>query len=95
MDDVACSGSESKLTYCSYTSSHNCGHNEDASVQCQQNIVGYGLTNNYTMRLLSAEILVYSVSKMELVKIVSCVCESVCAHVCVRAYVHACTCLCV
>jgi hypothetical protein len=40
MDDVACSGSESKLTYCSYTSSHNCGHNEDASVQCQQSIIG-------------------------------------------------------
>ena len=59
MDDVACSGSESKLTYCSYSSSHNCGHNEDASVQCQQNIVGYGcvLANSYTMKLLSAHLL--------------------------------------
>ena len=59
MDDVACSGSESKLTYCSYSSSHNCVHQEDASVQCQQNIVGYGcaLANSYIKKLLSAHLL--------------------------------------
>ena len=34
MDDVSCSGSETKLYYCSYISNHNCGHSEDASVRC-------------------------------------------------------------
>ena len=34
MDDVSCSGFESQLRSCSYTSSHNCRHSEDASVQC-------------------------------------------------------------
>jgi hypothetical protein len=34
MDDVSCSGSESKLYYCSYNSNHNCHHSEDASVRC-------------------------------------------------------------
>ena len=34
MDDVECTGSELTLTQCTYLSSHNCGHYEDASVQC-------------------------------------------------------------
>lgn len=36
MDDVSCSGSESKLQYCSHRGwgAHNCGHSEDASVSC-------------------------------------------------------------
>ena len=35
MDDVACSGNESTLTSCTHITSHNCGHSEDAGVQCQ------------------------------------------------------------
>ena len=35
MDNVACSGSECTLTACSHITSHNCGHGEDAGVQCQ------------------------------------------------------------
>ena len=35
MDDVQCSGTESRLLNCRYTSRHNCGHSEDASVRCQ------------------------------------------------------------
>ena len=35
MDNVACSGTESTLVSCSHTTSHNCGHNDDAGVQCQ------------------------------------------------------------
>ena len=35
MDDVVCSGTESKPTFCSHSSNHNCGHHEDASVQCR------------------------------------------------------------
>ena len=33
-DDVACSGSETSLFSCTYTSNHNCGHYEDAGVSC-------------------------------------------------------------
>ena len=35
MDDVSCVGSESSLINCPHISDHNCGHNEDVSVQCQ------------------------------------------------------------
>ncbi|XP_063962816.1 deleted in malignant brain tumors 1 protein-like isoform X2 [Lytechinus pictus] len=34
MDDVGCSGDEQSLSSCSYTSSHNCAHSEDAGVVC-------------------------------------------------------------
>ena len=34
MDDVACSGSESRLTDCSHITNHNCDNFEDAAVRC-------------------------------------------------------------
>ena len=34
MDDVNCRGTEPRLTACTFTSLHNCGHNEDAGVHC-------------------------------------------------------------
>ena len=34
MDDVGCSGRETSIFSCSYTSSHNCGHSEDVGIIC-------------------------------------------------------------
>ena len=36
MDDVACTGSESRLSECNHRGwgSHNCGHGEDVGVRC-------------------------------------------------------------
>ena len=35
MDEVSCTGSETTLLQCSHTTtSHNCGHHEDAGVRC-------------------------------------------------------------
>ena len=34
MDDVGCTGSEGRLIDCPLRLSHNCGHYEDAGVQC-------------------------------------------------------------
>ena len=48
MDDVACTGSEHTLTACSYITSHNCGHGEDAGVQCQASEFE---TSNYVARI--------------------------------------------
>ena len=35
LDDVMCTGTENRLTDCTYTSVHNCIHFEDAGVRCQ------------------------------------------------------------
>ena len=35
MDDVRCVGNESSLIHCQYSGRHNCGHNQDASVECR------------------------------------------------------------
>ena len=34
MDNVLCTGDENILTNCTFSSEHNCGHSEDASVIC-------------------------------------------------------------
>ena len=33
-DDVDCNGAESQLIDCAASTTHNCGHSEDASVTC-------------------------------------------------------------
>lgn len=38
MDDVLCTGTETRLVNCIHTTQHNCGHHEDASVIC--NLIG-------------------------------------------------------
>ena len=35
LDDVACSGNESSIFHCSYTTQHDCTHSEDAGVSCR------------------------------------------------------------
>ena len=34
LDDVKCTGNESDIFACDYSAIHNCGHSEDAGVQC-------------------------------------------------------------
>ena len=34
LDDLRCTGTESRLIDCPYTAIDNCGHSEDASVNC-------------------------------------------------------------
>ena len=34
MDNVQCNGTESYLINCTHSTSHNCGHSEDAGVRC-------------------------------------------------------------
>ena len=34
LDDVQCSGSETSLLQCPHSSTHNCGHYEDAGIRC-------------------------------------------------------------
>ena len=34
MDDVFCTGTETRLVNCTHTPQHNCAHYEDASVTC-------------------------------------------------------------
>ena len=34
LDNVQCNGDESNLLACSYSEIHNCGHYEDAGVEC-------------------------------------------------------------
>ncbi|CAI8037192.1 Deleted in malignant brain tumors 1 protein [Geodia barretti] len=34
MDEVACTGTETRLTSCTHTTTHDCSHMEDASVRC-------------------------------------------------------------
>ena len=34
LDDVACTGDESRLIDCPFPPIHNCGHSEDAGVDC-------------------------------------------------------------
>ena len=34
LDDIVCTGAESRLVDCSHTVQHNCRHSEDAGVQC-------------------------------------------------------------
>jgi len=49
MDDVECSGSESRLEQCTHSGwgNHNCGHNEDVAIQCwSTRLMGEGATSS-------------------------------------------------
>ena len=52
MDNVGCSGSEASLFSCSHSTSHNCGHNEDAGVQCVSRESNHNSSSLSTMKFL-------------------------------------------
>ena len=41
LDDVDCSGNESRLIECAASTAHNCFHFEDASVTCRSKYIYY------------------------------------------------------
>ncbi|XP_076139006.1 CD5 antigen-like [Alosa pseudoharengus] len=48
MGDVACSGIEQSLTQCSYNSTHNCTHHQDAGVVCSMAGPSISLISSYS-----------------------------------------------
>ena len=40
MDEVRCTSNEARLMDCPFSLTHNCGHHEDAGVQCTLSIYG-------------------------------------------------------
>ena len=41
LDNVQCTGNESRLIDCAAITTHNCGHHEDASVTCTRKYIYY------------------------------------------------------
>ena len=68
LDDVRCTGTESRLIDCPYTATHNCIHFEDAGVTCQPCKLLVDCSSFSLLRVLTIEIqwfvlMVTSVSK--------------------------------
>ena len=49
LNDVVCTGAESRIVDCSHTGRHNCVHNEDAGVQCNSTREHQGLLVAWTI----------------------------------------------
>ena len=53
LDNVQCTGSETRLVDCEHITNHNCGHTEDASVRCQE-CTSCNVIDAYTRAQLSS-----------------------------------------
>ena len=56
MDDVQCVGTEQSLFDCNFLSTHNCIHQEDASVVCLQTP---GMHASYAINIVTVSMLLF------------------------------------